>query len=98
MPKIKSDKDLEEIFRESYAVGAAIDDGDGRVYLRLEEITSFMRHRIGYGINQKSTARDLTDIGFEKFTVNVHGESKRRRVFVWKSPARFQSKELGPDE
>ena len=86
LPMIKEDCDMGMVFRIGGYNSVAYDK-DGRLYLRLSDVTRFSAVHCGLrGVNTKTTSRDLRRIGFEPHKIRVEGD---RQVRLWVSKPGF---------
>ena len=64
-------------------------DSQGRVYIQLRNATSYARVHQGWGMNQKSVARDLTRLGFKRHLIDFTDGGKRKRTSYFISEPGF---------
>lgn len=92
LPKIDEGGDLGMLFRPG-GYNSIAHDKDGRLYLRLSDVTRFSAVHCGLrGVNTKTTSRDLRRIGFEPIKIRVEGD---RQVRLWVSKPGFIEADKG---
>jgi hypothetical protein len=89
LPRIEEDTNIGKMFGSG--LNSIAKDGEGRLYLRLSDITRYCRAHTGLpNINTKTVARDLVRLGFSKLSkVSVTEEGRRRQFNLWVSPSGF---------
>lgn len=88
LPVIETKDDIGKMFGSG--LNSIATDKKGRIYLRLSDITRYVRVHTGLpGISTKTVAHDLVDLGFENWKVSVTEEGKRKQIRIWVSAPSF---------